>query len=56
MLFSGSCFTDMKCPGCSKFSAAFSHAQHRVRAALLHQPPGGKLLQLTYGCSLSHGA
>uniref|UniRef100_A0A8D0FUW0 Uncharacterized protein n=1 Tax=Strix occidentalis caurina TaxID=311401 RepID=A0A8D0FUW0_STROC len=32
---SSSCFMDMKCPGCSKFSAAFSRAQPSIGSVLL---------------------
>ncbi|NXS41195.1 RS27L protein, partial [Balaeniceps rex] len=42
---------DMKCPGCCKFPAVFSHAQRSswsvlLRSALLHQPAGAEAGQV----------
>ncbi|XP_038174100.1 40S ribosomal protein S27-like [Arvicola amphibius] len=47
-------FMDVKCPGCSKITTVFSHAQTVVlsvgRSTVLCQPTGGKA-RLTEGCS-----
>ncbi|KAB0382154.1 small ribosomal subunit protein eS27-like [Muntiacus reevesi] len=47
-------FVDVKCPGCYKITAVFSHAQTVVLcagcSAVLGQPTGGKA-GLTEGCS-----
>ncbi|NWH43770.1 RS27 protein, partial [Fregata magnificens] len=47
---------DMKCPGCCKFPALFSHAQRSsrsllLRSALLHQPAGAEA-RLMERCSV----
>ncbi|CAI9172299.1 unnamed protein product [Rangifer tarandus platyrhynchus] len=49
-----SCFTDVKCPGCSETTAVLSHAQTVVLgvafSTVLCQTTGGKA-RLTEGCS-----